>query len=59
MKWISNGDPPLYVWKNDWWYNQKDKQEYQAMIKLRQWISFEPIVKMIDFPKKTRIMTND
>ena len=53
MRWISNGDPPLYVWPGDTWYNQKDKMIYKANINERSWIS---TVGHIDFPKKTRIM---
>ena len=57
MKWISNNDPPLYVWPGDWWYNQKDKITYNANIISKSWI-FENGVDLIyiNFTKKTRIM---
>lgn len=54
MLWISNNDPPLYVWKGDLWYNQKDKITYYADVIERVWI-FEDLTK-IDFPKRTKIM---
>ena len=56
MKWISNNDPPKYVWPGDLWYNQKDKMLYEANIERRQW---EGGRKTIHFPKKTIIMSKE
>jgi hypothetical protein len=55
--WISNGDPPLYVWVGDTWYNQKDKITYSANILHRFWWqgNFSEFHK-IKFPKKTKVM---
>lgn len=55
MRWISNNDPPLYIWEGDLWYNQKDKITYFADIHMKRWI-IGLSLKSIDFPKKTRIM---
>mgnify|MGYP001262304282 CR=1 FL=1 len=52
MKWISK-DPPIYVWKDDLWYNEKDKLVYSANITKQAWIADTAI----PFPKKTRVMT--
>jgi hypothetical protein len=59
MRWISNGDPPLYVWEGDEWYNQKDKITYQERIDWKCWSYHEGnyCISNIDFPKKTRVMT--
>jgi hypothetical protein len=62
MKWISNGDPPLYVWEGDIWYNQKDKLEYLSISLKRKWIchdikqGWQTKIPDIEFPKKTRVM---
>lgn len=63
MKWISNGDPPIYVWLGDCWFNQKDKLIYFADTQRRFWYCFKHEVtldpEVIPFPKKARIMKND
>lgn len=57
MKWISNGDPPLYVWEGDRWYNQKDKMTYSACVESRIWANFLDVyAPRIPFPKKTKVM---
>jgi len=62
MKWISNGDPPQYVWKGDIWYNQKDKSYYYANLDRNSWDYREQGLNVIDvdmfisFPKKTKVM---
>ena len=61
MKWISNGDPPLYVWLGDNWYNQKDKKTYFSDIGRQCWHHFDSYESkepsnVIPFPKKTKIM---
>lgn len=58
MRWVSNGDPPIYVWPGDEWYNQKDKTNYYAIPSLLKWQTFSGDLKEIPFPKKTRIMTS-
>ncbi len=60
MKWISNDDPPLYVWEGDTWYNEKDKKEYNCVIRDRLWM-YEYIgeISSIAFPRKTKIMTQN
>ncbi len=55
MLWVSNSDPPLYVWEDDEWYNQKDKITYKAYPEERNWGNAFLLV-FIEFPKKTRIM---
>jgi hypothetical protein len=32
MIWISNNDPPIYIWKGDKWYNQKNRRIYRVNI---------------------------
>lgn len=60
MRWISNGDPPIYVWLGDSWYNQKDKMIYQVDTTRGFWYYFVgEECKVIPFTKKTRIMKND
>lgn len=54
MMWISNNDPPLYVWDGDTWYNQKDRITYKCDIHNRTWFVSQ---NSIPFPKKTHIMT--
>jgi len=55
MTWISNGDPPLYVWPGDDWYNQDDKKLYHAYTLDRAW--YCPINETtIPFPKKTKVL---
>lgn len=56
MKWISNNDPPLYVWFGDVWYNQKDRIQYNADIHNRLWWMLSDRFHEIPFLKKTRIM---
>jgi hypothetical protein len=58
MIWVSNGDPPIYVWPGDGWYNQKDKTRYYAIPSLLRWETFAGELKVIYFPKKARIMTS-
>ena len=52
MIWISNGDPPIYVWPGDEWYNQKDKCIYTANINKQGWDG----PTFVPFTKKTRIL---
>jgi len=56
MKWVSNGDPPLYVREGDTWYNQKDKITYVVYVDQRTWVNLDR-PGLIEFPKKTRIFT--
>lgn len=59
MIWISNNDPPLYVWLGDMWYNQKDRCIYHADMLNKRWlfITIEPPEYLeVAFPKKTRVM---
>lgn len=57
MRWVSNGDPPLYVWRLDIWYDQKTKRTYQANPDERKWWSLSQTgFTYIDFPKKSRVM---
>jgi len=61
--WISNGDPPKYVWLGDVWYNQKNKRYYRANTIANSWILegnelIEGEQKYIAFPKKTVLMEN-
>ena len=56
MKWISNNDPPLYVWPFDTWYNQKNGIEYQSETGNRRWI-YQHMT--IPFPKKTRTFSHE
>jgi len=56
MRWISNGDPPLYVWACDEWYNQKDKKLYMTDLLERKWREKGNPVNFIEFPKKTKIV---
>lgn len=62
MKWISNGDPPIYVWKSDTWYNQKDKTLWRANITNQCWDYVQQTEDVIDFylfiefPKRTKVM---
>lgn len=56
MRWISNGDPPLYVWEDDQWYDQKTKTTYLAVLESRRWMNAF-YFSVIDFPKKTRVMS--
>jgi len=56
MRWISNNDPPIYVWGGDVWYNQKDKITYIADLYGRQWLPHLFASEGILFPKKARIM---
>jgi len=53
MRWVSNGDAPIYVWSGDVWYNQKDKMTYAVDTIRGGWVSNELIVY---FTKKTRMM---
>ena len=55
FNWKSNGDPPLYVYPNDIWYNQKNHVRYKADVDKRIWISLVD-AEIIEFPKKTRVM---
>jgi hypothetical protein len=45
--------PPLYVWPNLIWYNEREKKEYVADIESLQWVSGD---KTIAFPSKTEIL---
>lgn len=58
MRWISK-EPPLYVWRGDSWYNEKDNLVYTADLTRGFWHHFESDddqnPKIIPFPKKTRI----
>ncbi len=62
MKWISNNDPPLYVWYDDLWYDQKTKILYKADLELLEWTPTDDKIPrhlkelMIKFPKKTKIL---
>lgn len=67
MEWLSNNDPPLYVWADDYWYNQKTKLLYKANVTYRVWLCENlDIIKeiflysetIIEFPKKTKVMSN-
>lgn len=57
MQWTSNGDPPLYVWSGDTWYNEKTKLLYECNMADRVWFQYDnPGAHVIPFPKKTRIL---
>lgn len=53
-RWFSNNDPPIYIWKDDEWYNQKDKTIYIVDLKNQRWIS--DCGSQFPFTKKTRLM---
>ena len=53
MNWISNGDPPIYVWNKDTWYNQKDKLTYFIDNLNKGWRCED---KFYAFTKKTKFM---
>ena len=57
MKWISNGDPPLYVWEGDCWYDQKGMRLMFADLINDNWTSIWPESITISFPKKTKVKT--
>lgn len=54
MKWISRNDPPIYIWKRDLWYNQKDKLTYHCDLEKKEWHNDK---YSFPFTKKTRIMS--
>lgn len=63
MIWISNNDPPLYVWQYDEWFNQKDNLLYHSDLYNMQWSCSDPNdwnkpSYRIKFPNKTRIFMN-
>lgn len=55
MRWTSiERAAPLYIWHDDTWYNETDKQEYSADIDKRLWVNHE---RSIPWPPKTRVMS--
>lgn len=44
---------PIYVWKDDQWYNESDKRIYYADIDKRLWYNDD---RIIDFDKKTKVI---
>lgn len=54
MRWVSNGDPPIYVWDGDSWYDQKFDIKYTACLVKECWISTEGNEK--SFKKKTKMI---
>lgn len=53
MRWVSNGDSPIYIWKDDEWYNQKDKTTYKPEFNRREWTANEK--QSIPFSKKVKL----
>ena len=53
MRWISNGDAPIYIWEGDTWYNQRDKLTYYVNLIRQCWSSGD---SCIYFTKKTKVM---
>jgi hypothetical protein len=51
-RWVSK-DPPIYVWYNDIWFNERDGREYVACIDRQAWVCGDTI---IPFTKKARFM---
>lgn len=54
--WISNGDPPIYVWHGDSWFNQRDRTLYIADTAKGHWQPKEGAP--IAFKKKTRVISS-
>lgn len=55
MKWISNNDPPIYVWTCDEWYNQKNQKTYSPYLIEKCWKCEE---EKVYFTKKTKVMND-
>lgn len=54
MKWISK-EPPIYVFKDDCWFNERTNETLWPCLRLQAWVTNlgEPLYF---FTKKTRIM---
>lgn len=52
MYWVAK-DPPIYVWKNDQWYNERNGLVYDADLKRQVWVNGE---NLIPFPKKVKVL---
>jgi len=57
MKWIANKrNSPIYIWKDDCWYNEDDKLIYYPNFTTNMWESME---NKIPFRKKVYIFETD
>lgn len=52
MQWISK-EQPIYVWKDDTWYNERNAKIYSVDIENQYWFNDED---KVFFTKKTKIM---
>lgn len=57
MLWISK-EPPIYVWRGDTWFNEKDKRVYTADLTKQVWYcDIDGICQVFPFTKKTKVMS--
>ena len=57
MRWISNGDSPLYVWEGDSWYNQKTRAIYHQDRNKKEWFhAGQDKQEAIPFKKNVKLM---